>query len=469
MIAQPRFARIAWIPILTGLAWLWCASHEGLIVGFLFSVIPGCLLLASGVSTLLWPGDLRIAQFTALGAVLGVPLALPAFLTLGPLPASLLVLLSAASYIASGAISVRQEPHVEEVPTPVPSLRLDAEVALDEALLATMSVSIPFPAGDDRHRIKDEVKAARELFDGRGWLEKPAGYHEAPPVLEAPELRSARTFGVQYEHLSFESAYEPRPEEPGRDRWLGYAANRTAHAWVARHSDASRPWLVCIHGYQMGAPVIDFGAFQPKWLRDGLGLNLVLPVLPLHGPRKVGRRSGDGFLSGDVLDSVHAEAQAMWDIRRILSWVRAQGATKIGVFGLSLGGYNTALLSCLDDDLACSIPGIPATDFTRLFWRHGPPLEIRYYEHLGFTRDASQEVMSVVSPLALAPKVPREHRAIFGAVADRLVPAEQVRDLWRHWERPKIVWYQGGHVTFRGHRAVRELIEGTLRGAGLAR
>ena len=469
MFEQPRFARIAWIPILTGLAWLWCASHEGLIVGFLFSVIPGCLLLASGVSTLLWPGDLRIAQFTALGAVIGIPLALPAFLTLGPVPAGILVLLSAASYIASGAISVRQEPHVEDVPTPEPSLRLDAEVALDEVLLATMSISIPFPTGDDRRRIKDEVCVARDLFEARGWLEKPAAYHETPPALLDPDLRSTRTFGVDYEHLSFESAYEPRPEEPGRDRWLGYQANRTAHAWVARHSDASRPWLVCIHGYQMGLPAIDFGAFRPAWLRGHLGLNLVLPVLPLHGPRKAGRRSGDGFLSGDVLDSVHAEAQAMWDIRRILSWVRAQGATKVGVFGLSLGGYNTALLSCLDDDLACSIPGIPATDFTRLFWRHGPPLEIRYYEHLGFTRDASREVMGVVSPLALTPKVPHAHRAIFGAVADRLVPAEQVRDLWRHWERPKIVWYQGGHVTFRGHRAVRELVEGTLRGAGLAR
>ena len=159
----------------------------------------------------------------------------------------------------------------------------------------------------------------------------------------------------------------------------------------------------------------------------------------------------------------------MWDLRRILSWVRAQGGTKIGVFGLSLGGYNTALLSCVDDGLACAIPGIPATDFTRLFWRHGPPLELRYAEHLGLSRDMSSEIMQVVSPLVLCPQVPHGGRAIFAAVADRLVPAEQVRDLWRHWARPRIVWYQGGHVTFRWHRAVRELIETTLAGAGLTR
>jgi hypothetical protein len=250
---------------------------------------------------------------------------------------------------------------------------------------------------------------------------------------------------------------------------MGYVPNRTAHAWVVRHAEESRPWLVCIHGYQMGAPIIDLSAFEPAWLHHKLGMNLVLPILPLHGPRTIGRRSGEGYLSGNILDSIHAEAQAMWDIRRILSWIRLQGAKKIGVYGLSLGGYNTALLSSLDDGLACSIPGIPATDFTRLYWRHGPPLQIRHIEHHGLTRDAAHEVAQVISPLFLQPKVLREHRAIFAAVADRLVPADQVRDLWRHWERPPIVWYQGGHVTFRAHRDVRNLIETTLRNAGVAR
>jgi hypothetical protein len=468
MFEQTRFARIAWIPIVSGLAWLWCASHEGLVVGFLFSSIPGCLLLASGVSTLLWPGDLRIAQFTALGGLLGVPLALPAFLTVGPGTGTLLVLLSAASYLEAGAISVRQEPHTDEVPVPQPSLRLDAEVALDEALLATMGVTLPIVFGEDR-RVAQEVRAARDLFEARGWLEKPIGYHASPPPLASPHIRRSHTLRVDFEHLSFESEYEPHDGEPGRERWLGYRSNRTAYAWIARHADPGRPWLVCIHGYQMGVPLIDFAAFPPSWLRDRLELNLVLPVLPLHGQRKIGRRSGDGFLSGDVLDTIHAEAQAMWDLRRVLSWVRSQGATQIGVFGLSLGGYNTALISCFDEGLACSIAGIPVTDFARTFWRHGPPLEVRYIEHLGMSRDASTEIMQVVSPLVLRPQVPHTHRAIFGAVADRLVPAEQVRDLWRHWDRPRIVWYQGGHVSFRWHRPVLELIESTLAGAALTR
>jgi dienelactone hydrolase len=350
-------------------------------------------------------------------------------------------------------------------------------VAVDEAILGSMAVSLPMPGASASRAIRGEVLEARALFAERGWLEKPITYHEKPPALEAPRLRTRdvrlRGGRTVFEHLSFESGYEPRAEEPGRERWLGYRPNATAHGWVLRHADPlpggrPRPWLICIHGYQMGSPLIDLGAFDPRFYHHKLGCNLLLPVLPLHGPRKVGRISGDGFLAGNALDSIHAEAQAMWDIGRMLRWLREQeGADGVGVHGLSLGGYTTALFSSVADDLRCAIPGIPATDFARLFWRHGPHLQVRYMEHQGVVHDEVAEVMQVVSPLALEPRVPHEHRAIFGGVADRLVPPDQVRDLWRHWGEPEIVWYQGAHVTFMRHPEVRQLIERTVRNAGL--
>jgi dienelactone hydrolase len=158
----------------------------------------------------------------------------------------------------------------------------------------------------------------------------------------------------------------------------------------------------------------------------------------------------------------------MWDTRRILSYLRAQGAPGIGVFGLSLGGYNAALLASLDAGLACAIPGIPATDFSRLMWRHGAPLELRKVEHHGLRRDMADEVLRVISPLELEPRVQKEHLAIFAGTADRLVPPDQVHDLWEHWGRPRIHWYQGAHVTFMLDPRVERLIGETLRGAGLA-
>lgn len=462
MFEQRRWPREAWLPIAAGLLWLWCAASFG-VVGFLFSLLPGCLLLTSGFSTLIYPGDHRIPQYTALGGLLGIPLAIPALFVAGPLIGFTLILLSAASLVAAGAMAIRQERHQPEVPTPSLGIALSAQVAADEALLSTVMLAQPSQLTGDPGRIRREVHEARELFGDRGWIEDPAGYHQTPPALTDALLRPARSRNLPYQRLSFESGYEPRPEEPGRDRWLSYLPNRTAHAWVLRHGSGEGPWLVCIHGYQMGMPLWDFTTFRAGHLHHRLGINLVLPILPLHGPRKIGRVSGDGFLAADFVDTIHAEAQAMWDIRRILTWIRGQGGSRIGVHGLSLGGYNTALLACFDNDLACAIPGIPATDFSRLVWRHGPRLQIRYAEHQGLLRDEVSEVTRVISPLALQPVVPKERRYIFGGVADRLVPPDQVWDLWQHWDQPRIEWYQGGHVSFRLHKRVNQMIDEALR------
>jgi hypothetical protein len=461
-----RWPPEAWLPLLAGLVWLWNAPGHGLLA-FLLAVLPGCLLLGSGVTMLLMPGDARTSQYAAAGGVFGAVLALPALLAVGFFQGLLLLGVSAASFFAAGYHSLRIEPPAEGVPLPELSPSLAAQVACDEAILSTMSIGTRIPTSDDLRRTRAEIEQARARFEAAGGLEKPADYHQPPPPLLDPDVRAERVRGIAYEHVSAASGYAPREGEPGRERWLSYRANATAHAWVVR-SSSERPWLVCIHGYQMGTPLIDVSAFDPRWLRDELGLNLLMPVLPLHGPRRVGRRSGDRFLGGDVLDTIHAEAQAMWDIRRWLGWIREQGAPAVGVFGLSLGGYNASLLACLDDDLACVVAGIPATDFSRLFTRHSPPLQLLEAALNGLEEHHMSEIMRVVSPLALEPQVPRDRRTIFAGVADRLVPPDQVYDLWRHWEEPRIEWYQGAHLTFPRHPGVRRTIREALRESGLA-
>ena len=322
MFEQRRWPREAWFPIAAGLLCLWSGARAEPIV-FLLAAPPGLLLLAGGGSTLLWPGDHRIPHFTALGGVLGVLFALLAWPWLGLWLGALLLAGSAAAFVAAGASSVHQEPHVEQVPLPEPSLRLFARVALDEAVMASLQAWMRFPGGDEARRVHDEVVEASEIFAANGWLEKPRDYHAQPPELHSPRLVTRNARRIEYEHLSFESEYEPHAREPGRERWLAYAPNRTAHAWVLRHAGAERPWLVCVHGFRMGSPRIDFTAFNPRKFHEGLGLNLLFPVLPLHGPRKVGLRSGDRFMDGNVLDTIHGEAQALWDLRRMLSWMEA--------------------------------------------------------------------------------------------------------------------------------------------------
>ncbi len=471
---RTRWLHEAWVLVLAGLVWFASASSGGW-AAYLLAALPGSMLLSAGVATGLWPGDPRAVHFGALGGLAGTVVGLTAFFWAGPLWGLLLTALSVASFLAAGWLSARAFPAAEEVPEAPRSARFAAEAALDEGLLGalnvhllgTMNLALPLALRTRRQEIHSEAREALECFAEHGWLDEPASYHVLPPPLEKVELRPARARGLNFERLSFDSGYEPHADEPGRERWLSYPRCRTGWAWVMRHQSPGRPWLVCIHGYQMGSPAVDLAAFRAGWLHHRLGLNLLLPVLPLHGPRRIGAVSGDGFLSGDLLDTVHAEAQAVWDMRRLLSWIRAQGGSTVGVCGLSLGGYNTALLASVTDGLACAIPGIPLADFTRMYWWHGPPRDMREAERAGLGPAAMEQVLRPVAPLALGPRVPKERRYIFGGTADRLVPPEQVRDLWRHWDRPKILWYPGAHVTFLLHGSVRRFLYEALCESGL--
>ena len=238
---------------------------------------------------------------------------------------------------------------------------------------------------------------------------------------------------------------------------MAQRANQTCHAWVLRHG-APRPWLICIPGYEMGVPHLDLPAFRARKLHDHFGLNLAVATLPLHGPRRRNRRSGEGYLGIELVDTLRAQAQAARDLRKLLLWIRSQWDGAVGVYGLSLGGYNAALLASLEE-VDTVIAGIPATDLAGLAERHGPPLEMRSAKALGLEVADARELFRAISPLSLQPRVPKAHRAIFAGSADAVVPPEQPRDLWRHWDRPRVVWYPGGHVTFRSHPEVERLVE----------
>jgi dienelactone hydrolase len=369
----------------------------------------------------------------------------------------------AARWVAPAALA---ETH--ELPAPRFSLGLAGKVLLDEFFFLTELLSLRLVSVADAARLAHEVTTAVELFTREGWIDDPRGYHPAPPALEPLDMRHAQSRGVAYQHLTFESGWEPHADEPGRDRWLGYARNRTGHAWILEHPGPPRPWLICIHGYRMGVPVVDFTGFPAAWLHHQLGMNVAFPVLPLHGPRTRGRRTGDGFLTGDYLDTVHLQAQAVWDVRRLLRWLREEReAPRVAAYGISLGGYTAALLAGLSDELDGVVAGIPAISHTGITRFNVPPIFLGLAEKLGLRWDWIEQLVRVVSPLALAPRVPWDRRFVFGATADRLVPAEGVRDLWRHWGRPRLEWYDGSHVSFGWERPVRKLLREAFTRCGL--
>jgi hypothetical protein len=76
-------------------------------------------------------------------------------------------------------------------------------------------------------------------------------------------------------------------------------------------------------------------------------------------------------------------------------------------------------------------------------------------------------MLSVVSPFSFRPRLARRRRFLYAGVRDRLAPPDHARDLWRHWEEPRIGWYSGGHVSFLWEPAVKSFLLDALRDAKL--
>ncbi len=354
-----------------------------------------------------------------------------------------------------------------DIPSAKFSLSLASKIALDDLFFASELVSATFVSLSHRSRLAREISGSLDFFESRGWLTDPSAYHELPPPMGETKVSAVHSAFGFYRHLEWESGYAPHPGEPGRERWLNFQSNRTAHAWLFEHPGEPRPWVVCIPGYRMGHHLIDFTGFKVRWLHGALGMNVAVPVMPLHGPRSQGSRGGDGFLSGDFVDTVHAQSQSVFDTRRLIHLLRSLGAPSIAAYGISLGGYTTALLSSLEKEIDCAIVGVPASDFVALLEGHMPDFAVRLAARIGLPFDSLRDLMRVVSPLAIEPLVPGDRRFIYAATHDGLAIPSQARDLWRHWNQPRIEWYQGSHVSFLWESKVKSLIVEGLSAAGM--
>ncbi len=344
---------------------------------------------------------------------------------------------------------------------------LIGHVVMDESIMAMAVGPNRFPRRADYERVGAELTEAHALFEQRGWLEDPTSFHERPPDLVDPSTTKGWALGRSYERLWWPSEFAPHAGLPGRERWLDFESNRTASAWLLRHPEPDRPWVVCIHGFGTGSVFMDLISFHAGHLHDELGVNIAAIVLPMHGSRRLSRFSGEEFLGFDLMNSVHGLSQSLWDIRRLLTWVRRQDPAGIGVFGVSLGGLMTALTAAFEPDLDLVLAGIPMIDFPDLVHHHAPRhLNLRSIEH-HIMDGTAQDVHRVVSPLAMPVVVPQDARAIFAGLGDRLATPEHARRLWEHWEAPDTCWFPGNHVGYLWSDRAWRFVDASLERRGL--
>jgi hypothetical protein len=200
----------------------------------------------------------------------------------------------------------------------------------------------------------------------------------------------------------------------------------------------------------MGSPYLFNSAFFSLPWFFGQGYDVLLYTLPFHGARagRFSPYSGAGLFAGGIAHLNEAMAHAVHDFRIFVDHLEHQGVEQVGVTGLSLGGYTTALLATVDDRLRFAIPNAAVADMSTLIdsWFPANLLLRHVMPRRGIDPDAFADAVRFHSPLTYPVLVPKERHFVIGGLGDRLDPPEQSERIWEHWDRPRLHWYPGNHV-----------------------
>ena len=275
----------------------------------------------------------------------------------------------------------------------------------------------------------------------------------APPQIPV-RTRKASGWGLGFEdavceRLSFESPFDALNPELRAD-YASQGCNRRATAlYLRRPLGKPRPTLIFVHGYLLDDPRLNSRAFCLPWLFRS-GYDVLLPSLPFHGPRaeRMHPYSGYGFFAGGLSRTNEAMLQGVSDLR---VWVQAlldRGAPQVGISGLSLGGYMTAMLSNVEPRLAFAIPNSPvvaAADMA-MEWQPLGTLMRRSVLTEGWTFPELRRSMALHSPLSHRPLLDPDRLLIIGGAGDRFTSPRFVSLLHQHWAGSHLHWFPGNHL-----------------------
>lgn len=285
-------------------------------------------------------------------------------------------------------------------------------------------------------------------------------------VASKPRFLHYRPRGIPAVDLSFDSVYEPLLPEM-RASYLAHPRNRRVWAQHWRHPSGPRKTLIFLHGVIEGWYGLNSNWFALKWFYRQ-GYDVLQMTLPFHGYRteRYHPFSGYGFFSGGFCRINEAMLQAVCDARVLIRHLREQGAPSVGIAGLSLGGYLSALTATVERDMAFCIPNSPVVspiDMARAWQPSGMMLEVlqRLY---GLDLLELRRGMAVHSPLTYQPRTEGRRVMIIGGAGDRLTPPRFLRLLHAHWPGSHMHWFPGNHVLHLGQRKYLKLMSWFMNG-----
>lgn len=318
--------------------------------------------------------------------------------------------------------------------------------ALDQSILQSLQFvvdRIMLPQPDEVDELRD---AAAPFLHGdlaRAPSQFLALLHEPSEPFYVRSEPRRRLAGGSVIHRELEIDYEPYSDAFANPE----PSPILIEHWV--HEDRRpRATVLALHGFTMGWPRIDgFVLFANDLYRQGY--DIALMTLPFHGPRtpKDARFSGERLAAPHVGRLNEAMRQAVFEVHLAARWLREESTAAVGLLGLSLGGYLSALMAGLVDDLAFVVPIVPPVCMGDLAWRfYTRSRQYRDRNEPPFSYDELRRMYRVHSPLAFTPRVDKQRLLIVAGRGDQIVPPEHPHSLWQHWGQPDIHWFSGSHL-----------------------
>lgn len=318
--------------------------------------------------------------------------------------------------------------------------------AVDQAALETAWRVIAAAATPSPTELPKLRAAAEAFIDGTLWQlpHRFFDFLQRPPDMVVPETcYRRRVRGGVVVGRRFAGRYRPFrgvPSDPHADAIL-------VEHWM--HEDRpAKGTVLALHGFTMGNPRFDaIAMFANAWFRRGLDVALL--TLPYHGGRspKGSLFSGIRFVAPNPAKFNDSVRRAVYDTYVVHGWLRERTGLPVGLMGLSLGGYISALMAGLCSDLDFVIAMVPPVCIGDLIWRIlGIRRNVRPDVAEQYSREELRAVFRVHSPLTHRLRVPAERVMIVAGRGDRIVPPEHPHALWRHWGEPNIYWFGGGHL-----------------------
>jgi hypothetical protein len=301
-----------------------------------------------------------------------------------------------------------------------------------------------------------------------------ASIFRPPPEVEVRARRLGRQVWApavgHVDLLTFKSPYEPLCPDLA-ETFLAHRRNSIARSQHWRHEDGPRPTIVVVHGFTGSPYWFNSTFFSLPWFY-GHGCDVVLVTLPFHGARndRFAPFSGSGLFRDGLGHFHEAMLQSVCDLRVVVDYLQAGGVENVGITGLSLGGYLTALMAAVEPRLHLSIPNAAVTDLAGLIdgWFPAGHVLNAGLRQGGISGEAFRLSMSVHSPLRYPPVLAKDRLFVIGGLGDRLAPPEQSARLIEHWGRPKTHWFQGSHILHVGRANYLREIGRFLKATGFS-